>query len=163
MRASTTEPPTTNKEPGNGDQSSTSPRQRYQKKREGPPPFQLPPNGPPGSGTEPRKPQINRPRTNKRDSNQKPMACGAHKTKNSKHSRENCARADQQTKISHREGPRQPDQQLVGTSGKRFFNQQQVLIFSDFGFQNSLLNHSSRITNCPTFVKIAKCLRPQYR
>ena len=57
MRAPTTEPPTTHKEPGNGVQPSTSFRQRYQKKRESPPPFQLPPNGPLGSGTEPRKPQ----------------------------------------------------------------------------------------------------------
>ena len=118
MRAPTTEPPTTNKEPGHGIQSSTSPRQRYQKKEKDPLPSSCPRTGPwvREQNLENHK---NHPRTNNIDSNQKPTACGAPKTKNYRYSRENCACAEQQTKVSHREGPRPPDQQLVGTKGLR--------------------------------------------
>ena len=102
-----TKPPTTNKEPGHGVQSSTAPRQRY------PLPSSCPRTAP-GFGNRTSKTTKNHPRANNIDSNQKPTACGAPKTKNYRYSREHCACAEQQTKVIHRKGPRPPDQQLVG-------------------------------------------------
>ena len=69
-------------EPGNGDQSRTSPRPGSKQEKRRPPPFQLPPNGPLGSGTDPRKNYVQKktPLTSIKTGTQKHKACGAYTT-----------------------------------------------------------------------------------